>query len=288
MKGEGTCFSAIAKHTPVTKMNIERKKIAFIGTGRMGQALIAGLHQAYPKLSMYAYDNDSSRLQGLPSTVKKCAFGSEAVKPADIVVLAVKPQNMKALLGAIGCLLKGKLVISIAAGISIGLIKKNASGAKIVRVMPNNPVIIRAGITAITPDNGITREDIDLVKEMFSAVGEIVEVKESKQDAVVAVSGSGPAYFYKIIDDLAVAGIKAGLDKKTAYRMAIATAYGSSKTLVAKGVSPKEMVEQVKSPKGTTEKALDVMQKKGFSRIIEEAVLAAYKRSKEISAELNS
>lgn len=272
-------------------MACENLRISFIGAGRMGEALIGGLIRSGAAPSnLTAADKAADRLDALAEKRKINASPSnaDAVKDADVVILAVKSKDIPEALAGIKDSLKPEtLIISIAAGVNIKTLSSGLKqGVRIIRVMPNAPVEKGAGISAIAAGPSTTEADTEMACEVFSAVGLTVIVEESNMNAVTAVSGSGPAYFYLFVKALTDAGVKAGLDRETAYKLAHETMFGASRMLKYSKKSPKELVEIVKSPGGTTAAALDVFALQGFESIVEEAVRAAFERGADIEREI--
>jgi len=258
-------------------------KIGFIGAGRMAEALIA--RSRSPK-SIIASDISKKRLSYLKKKYKiKIAKNNlQVFKSAQIVILAVKPRNMGQVLGTRdqgpG---KKKIIICIAAGIPLSYLQKKLPGVPVVRAMPNNPALVGMGMTALAKGKNVSRAQYKKAAAIFKAVGEVVEVKEKLMDAVTGLSGSGPAYVYQAIEALAYGGIAAGLPKKTAAELALITVLGAAYTVLNTGKSPAELREMVASPGGTTIEGLKALKRRGFSRALIEAVMAAAKKSKVLS-----
>lgn len=271
-------------------MTYENLKISFIGAGRMGEAIIRGLiRSGVDPANLCASDADGGRLERIVEKhgILQASSNASAAK-ADVVVIAVKPKDVPSVLSEIkDSLVAETLVISIAAGVNLkSLASGLKDGARIVRVMPNGPAEKGAGIAAIARHGSATDEDIKTAQEIFSAVGLTVIVDEAQMNAVTAISGSGPAYFYLFIKALTDTGIKLGLDRETAYSLAHETMFGSSRVLKYTKKSMVELIDAVKSPGGTTAAALKVMAESGFESIVEEAVKAAADRSAAIEREI--
>ena len=236
-------------------------------------------------------DIDEKRLKGLKQNIlvldKKHLVNTytdnkQVAKLSEIVLLAVKPQNMGKVVDEIE-IDEGKLVISIAAGITINFLEKAFPNIAIIRAMPNNPASIGAGITAIAKGKKVKQEQFKQAWKIFGSVGEVVEVEEDLMDAVTGLSGSGPAFVYSVIEALAKAGKKLGIEQKTAQKLAVETVLGAARTMKETGKSPKELREMVASPGGTTIEGLKVLEKKKFAEALVEAVIAAAKKSEELS-----
>ncbi|MBN1365825.1 MAG: pyrroline-5-carboxylate reductase [Syntrophaceae bacterium] len=265
------------------------KKVAIIGGGKMGSIIARGLttHKIIPANNIIITDIDTDRLKFLSSSLKlKVSRDNEkAVKCADIIILAVKPQNMAATLKEISTAVnKSKVIISIAAGITTGFIEKSLKkGVRIVRVMPNTPALAGEGAAAVTAGSNAKASDVKLTCAIFNAVGISVEVKEKLMDVVTGLSGSGPAYFFLIIEALIEAGFKNGLSRALAKKLAVQTMLGAARLCLGSDKEPAQLREMVTSPNGTTAAGLQVMEGKNVRDIIIATVEAATKRSKELA-----
>jgi pyrroline-5-carboxylate reductase len=265
-------------------------RIAFIGGGHMTTALVSGLLRHGAVL-------DSVRVADpVPAHLERLAFefgvrGStdnrEVVADADLVVLAVKPQDMAQAARSVARNLadRRRLVVSVAAGIRLADLRRwLGDGVPMVRAMPNRPALIGAGITALYAGGDITADDRVAVERLMSAAGETVWLdQESQMDAATAISGSGPAYFFLLVEALEAAGIEIGLPHETSRRLAAATARGAGRMAAESGLEPATLREQVTSKGGTTAAALQVMETSGLRAIIRRAVEAAAHRSVELA-----
>lgn len=270
-------------------MSLQNKTIAFIGAGNMGEALIRGLLGtrivAAPQL--IATDVRAERREFFARTfaVRAIDDNPQAVKAADIVVLAVKPQQVgDVLAGLKSAMSNRKLVISIVAGVTTGRIERElGKGTRVIRVMPNTPALVGAGAAAIAKGSQATEDDLATAESILGAVGICVRVEEKFIDAVTALSGSGPAYVFYVTEAMIKAGVAAGLDGPLAKKLAVQTVYGAAKLLVESGEEPESLRRKVTSPGGTTEAALKVMTQRKLVEIFSEAMKAAEKRSQELS-----
>lgn len=268
---------------------LKGKKIAIIGGGKMGsiiaQALISG--KLVPAKDITVTDIDASRRDFLRSSLKiKVSDNNEkTAKEANVIILAVKPQNMTATLQEIKkSVNKSKVVVSIAAGITTGLIEKSLSkGVRVVRVMPNTPALVGAGAAAVSAGRFAKASDVKLARAIFNAVGISVETHEKLMDAVTGLSGSGPAYFFLFIEAMIEAGLKVGLSKDLSKKLAAQTMLGAARLCLESDKEPAQLREMVTSPNGTTFAGLKVMEEKNLRAIIVAAVDAATKRSKELA-----
>jgi pyrroline-5-carboxylate reductase len=265
------------------------KKIGMIGTGNMGKALIDGLIASGTAKAENIICSDTSEQQlaevrekyGVATTMDNIA----AVKAADIVIYAIKPQIMASVLKETADFLdKNKLIISIAAGVPMAAIESLLDKElRLIRVMPNVAVAVREGATAIAAGGNANQEDIQLALAIFDSVGKTVFVKENYlMDAITGLSGSGPAYIFMIVDALADAGVKMGLSRKDARVLASQTILGAAKLLLETQAHPGELKDSVTSPGGTAIAGLHTLEKGGLRTTLINAVEAATNRSKEL------
>lgn len=262
--------------------------IAFIGAGNMGEALIRGVIRAaiYSPSRIIAADPRPERRSEIAEKlgVAVTADNKEAIAAAHTVILSVKPQQLSEVIPQIAPFLgKSHLLISILAGINTALLEeKLGEGIAVVRVMPNTPALVEAGIAAICPGRYAREEDLRKVEEIFGAVGEVVRVEEGMMNLVTAVSGSGPAYLFLFTEALAAAARELGMDKGLADTLARRTVVGAGRLLEQSGENPAILRDRVTSPGGTTAAALKVMEDGGFHRLIHRAVAAALQRGEEL------
>lgn len=261
--------------------------IAFLGSGQMAEALIGGLLAAHvcEPASIFATDPIAARRDVLKACfdIKVGEHNATAVRAADIVVLAVKPQAMPALLNEVGQALAGKLIVSIAAGVTISWIRERIVAPRgIVRAMPNTPALVRAGATALAYETDLAAGDVTAVRALFEAVGSVVSVEERLMDAVTGLSGSGPAYVFVAIEALADGGVKMGLPRATAELLAAQTVLGAAQMVLECGEHPARLKDQVASPGGTTIAGLHQLEAGGMRSCLMAAVEAATNRSREL------
>ena len=264
-------------------------RLAIIGGGRMGEAILAGLLASGamgPDDIVVAEPLPSRRSELLAAHGVACeAEAAEAVRMADIVLLAVKPQIMDDLVSSISSLAEGRLLVSIAAGVSCARIESLLpAGTAVVRVMPNTPAIVGEGMSIVSGGTEATAEQVDLVRELFSFVGRSVVIDERYQDAGMAISGAGPAYMALFIDALARAGVREGLSRDIAQMLAIQTMLGTAKMLEVTGVHPEELVDGVTSPGGATIAAIEQFEVGGLRGTVFKAVAASVRRAKELGS----
>ena len=264
-------------------------RLAVVGGGRMGEAIVGGLISAgtlSPETITIAEPNADRRATLHVTYGVTCVgAGRDAVQDADVVLLAVKPQVMDAVVADLSDLLAGTLVVSIAAGITCARLESALpAGTPVVRVMPNTPALVGEGMALISGGSEATVEHVELVHALFSAIGKAAVIEEKHQDAGSAISGSGPAYFALVIDALARAGVAQGLSRDVAQALAVQTMRGTAVMLEQTGMHPEELVDGVTSPGGTTIAAINRLESHGVRSAFAKAVRAAVKRSKELSA----
>lgn len=261
--------------------------IGFIGAGNMAEALIRGLvkggHIASHKIMASAPRNERLaelvELYGIAVT-----RDNREVAQQNIVVLSVKPQILDRVLREIGDqLAAGTLVISIAAGVDTETIEEAVpDGVRVVRAMPNTPAKVGAGATAISPGKHASDDDLAIARAVFDAVGITVQLDESHLDAVTGLSGSGPAYIFLILEALADAGVKVGLSRRNAQRLAAQTVMGSAKLLLETDEHPGRLKDMVTSPGGTAIAGLHTLEEGGLRTTLINAVETATKRAREL------
>ena len=273
---------------------LDNKKISFIGGGNMAQALISGLVSCGVKPSLITVADPSSEAReqlaakGL-NTVDPTTDAKAAVIGADIVVLAVKPQVMKAVVSGFADVLDKQLVISVAAGLSTELLSNMLGGySNIVRAMPNTPAMIQMGATGLYGTDDISAEQKQLATAVMEASGLVMWVdNEEHMHAVTAVSGSAPAYMFYFIESMVDGAVALGLDKEQASALAMQTMLGAAKMAMGSEDSAAELRRKVTSPNGTTQAAIESMQANDISRQIVEAMQACYDRSQALSEEMS-
>jgi pyrroline-5-carboxylate reductase len=261
--------------------------LAFIGGGQMAEAIIRGLvtGQVCRPDALYATDPVPVRCDRLKSQfgVRVGSDNRKAVAWAEVVILAVKPQSFPEVLKEIGTDLSHKMVISIAAGVTIRAINEQAPVAKrVVRAMPNTPAVVREGMTALAFSGECSAKDQQMARTIFEAVGRVIPVEERLMDAVTGLSGSGPAYVFQAIEALADGGVKMGLPRQTAELLAAQTMLGAAKMVLELGEHPAKLKDRVASPGGTTIAGLHQLEQGGFRATLMGAVEAATKRSQEL------
>jgi len=266
---------------------LQDKRIAFIGAGNMGEALIKGLLAGGVRPEqLIATDVRTDRLETIRKAyrIDTLTNNREAVTKAQILLLAVKPQVMNAVLTDLnGTVVEDHLILSIAAGIRTAFIEgKFSQPTRVVRIMPNTPALVMAGASAIAPGRHATTADLETARLIFEAVGRVVQVEEHLMDAVTGLSGSGPAYIFVLIEALSDAGVRMGLSREVATLLAAQTVFGSARMVLETGEHPAKLKDMVTSPGGTTAAGLHVLEQAGFRGTLRAAVDAATRRSQEL------
>ena len=269
-----------------------KTQITFIGAGNMAASLIGGLcKQGVDAAQIRASDPGLAQLAALQKTYAISTFTDNAlaVKDADIIVLAVKPQVMRQVCEDLAAYVtEQQLIISIAAGITCASLSSWLATKTIVRCMPNTPSLIQHGVSGLYATEQVSVEQRTQAEQLLSAVGLAVWLEtEQLIDAVTAVSGSGPAYFFLLIEAMTAAGIKLGLPAETAAQLAKYTAQGASTMACQSTLDAAQLRKQVTSPNGTTEAAINAFQAGGFSELVDTAVRSAASRSQELAQQLS-
>ncbi|MFC1883234.1 pyrroline-5-carboxylate reductase [Thermodesulfobacteriota bacterium] len=269
-------------------MSANIEKIGFIGAGNMANAMVKGLLESnlYVKEQITVSDKDIGAVNRFSEQfgVNGSRRNTDLVGESSIIVLSIKPQNMKDVLYEIqGDIMDNHLIISIAAGIPLKMIHSNLKrDIPLVRVMPNTPALIQKGISAIAAGEFATEEHLNTSRKIFDSVGETVTVDESMMDAVTALSGSGPGYVFRIMESMVEAGTKVGLERKIALDLVIQTFLGAAHLAKVSDESLSTLRERVTSPGGTTAAGLRVFEELDLEGTIVKAIKAANDRSIEL------
>ena len=265
----------------------QQSKVAVIGAGVMGEALIAALISSGVNPDRITISE--KREERVQELIAKYSINSadiaHNVAYADARLLVVKPQDMATVLEEIkGSINPKAVVITFAAGKTISFISNGLGTSNpVIRVMPNTPMSVGVGASAISKGSSATQADVKVVEDMLKASGKTIYVDEKLQDAVTATSGSGPAYFFRFVEAMILAAQELGLAESDAKTLVIQTIAGASEMLKQDGASPKTLRENVTSPNGTTFAALEVFEKEDLSGMVKKAMLAARDRSQELS-----
>jgi pyrroline-5-carboxylate reductase len=278
-----------------TITDMSKKNVAFIGCGNMAAALINGLvADGYDPEHIWASDPDGEKRAALAARcgIRITGDNDEAVGVADVVVLAVKPQALEQVARSLASAIAQQrpLVISIAAGVREQDLQSWLGGeTALIRTMPNTPAMIQTGATVLHAGPGVTPEQRDLAESILRAVGLTRWVEdEGLMDAVTALSGSGPAYFFLIMEALEAAGMELGLPQETARLLTLQTALGAARMAMESSEGAGTLRQRVTSPGGTTEKALQTLEDGGLRQLFQQALKDARDRSVELSKLLGS
>ena len=264
--------------------------ICFIGGGNMAQALIGGLISRGLPPTRITVSDPVEKVRLLLAEKDVCVTDDNiaAIRDADIVLFAVKPQVLASVLKPLKGLFEGKLVMSIVAGAEIATIATLLATDRIVRVMPNTPALVQTGAHGLYATDAVDSKDRELASQVLAATGLTLWVNSVAQiDAVTAVSGSGPAYFFYMMESMIRAGKNLGLDEKVATALTLQTALGAAQLAITSSNTPAELRKNVTSPNGTTQAALEVFDRAQISQNIQAALAAAQKRSQELAQELS-
>jgi pyrroline-5-carboxylate reductase len=293
-------------HETAEGETVLKVRIACIGAGTMGTALMKGASRAAGGVSICFTDTDMSKAKTAVKDLRgaSCASNSEAVTGADYVFLAVKPQNLAAVLTELAPALRKQIsaskmpvLVSMAAGWNTGKIQAAISGQSgaaartpdasipIVRIMPNTPAVVSRGVIALAVSPGIPEAKLTTLEKILGGAGMVDRIDESLMDAVTGLSGSGPAFVCQFIEALADGGVLAGLPRDKALRYAAHTVLGTAALLLETGRHPGELKDMVTSPAGTTIAGITVLERGSFRGAVISAVEAAWKRSQELGSE---
>lgn len=263
--------------------------VAIIGAGVMGETLLSGLIRAGRDVAdLVVGEKREERAAELRTKYGVSVVGNVEASAAETVLLVVKPQDMTDVLTEIGPhLAPGQLLISLAAGITTAAIEKHIpAGVAVVRVMPNTPALVDEGMAAISPGSHCDPEHLATAEDLLAATGRVVRVPEKQQDAVTAISGSGPAYLFFVVEAMIEAGVHLGLPRTTATELVVQTVVGSAKLLRETGEHPTVLREQVTSPGGTTAAAIRELEDHKVRAAFITAMEAARDRSSSLAAGL--
>ncbi|MFE0629815.1 pyrroline-5-carboxylate reductase [Streptomyces sp. NPDC058864] len=264
------------------------QKVAVLGTGKIGEALLSGMLRAgWKPENLLVTARRPARAQELRTRYGvESVSNEEAAKTADTLILAVKPQDMSALLEELAPhVAADRLIISAAAGVPTAFFEERlADGIAVVRVMPNTPVLVDEGMSVISAGSHAAEEHLLRTEEIFQPVGKTLRIPEYQQDAATALSGSGPAYFYYLVEAMTDAGILLGLPRAQAHDLIVQSAIGAAVMLRDSGEHPVKLREAVTSPAGTTINAIRELEKHGVRHALIAALEAARDRSRELAS----
>jgi pyrroline-5-carboxylate reductase len=264
--------------------------LGILGAGNMAEAIARGVTSRglFSPDQIIAADVSEDRRKLFTNELKIRAVEDnlDVARQSRTILLSVKPQQMATALAGIGEVLSpDALIVSIAAGISTTFIEKHLGGTsrwRVIRTMPNTPILVGEGMVAMAPGAHATGEDLAQARQIFESAAKVIEVNEDQLDAVTAVSGSGPAYFFYLVEQMIHAGIEIGLSPEHAKQLASQTAVGAAKMLATPTDSPQELRRKVTSPGGTTQAAIEHLDAHAVGPAIVDAIKAAAKRSKEL------
>lgn len=270
-------------------INIVDKKIGFIGCGNMGKAILGGLvaSKLVPAENITVYNRSAKSVEAISQEFGSRGANSadEVAKEADVLIVGVKPNMMANILGEIRDALKpNAIIVSIAAGVTLETLEfALKDGQKVVRVMPNTPALVNAGMSSITPNKQVSEDESALIVEIFSSFGRAEIVPEYLIHSVVGVSGSAPAYVFMFIEAMADAAVLGGMPRAQAYQFAAQAVMGSAKMVLETGKHPGELKDMVCSPGGTTIEAVKVLEQKGLRAAVMDAMQSCMDKSEEMS-----
>ncbi len=259
--------------------------IGFIGGGNMAEALIKGI-ASLGRMQVIVSEPRDDRRDYLSRTygVRATASNNEVAKLADIIILAVKPQNMPEVLqGISGDITADKTVVSIAAGITLSFLQSRLKTEKIIRVMPNTPALVQEGMSVLSLCSCIPDNSVAPVREIFGSIGKVITLPEKYMNAVTALSGSGPGFIALFAEAMIASGEKMGLTRDNAAELAIQTIIGTAK-LLETGMPPEGLRKMVTSPGGTTAAGIRVFEEQGLKELVSQALEAARKRGEELAS----
>ncbi len=261
-------------------------KLGFIGGGNMASAIVGGLlNSGYTEgKSIYISDKDKKKVEIWKEYGVNISNNTDVVTSSDVVILAVKPNILPAVLNEIKSYVDNQIIVSIAAGTKIDTIEKIiGADKKIIRVMPNTPAQVRCGMAVISPNKNAKAEDINTVCGIFNAVGSAVVLEEKYINAATALHGSSPAYIYMLIDAMADSGVKYGIPKEISLMLAAKAVEGSAKMVSETKVHPSELCDRVCSPGGTTIEAVCELERLGFKATVQQAIDVCVSKAEEMS-----
>ena len=266
--------------------------IGIAGVGKMGEALLRGLivGRVVPASRILVSDAIPARAKEIAAKhgVTSLETVADLARESDILVLAAKPKDMPSLVtGIAGHVKRDALVITLAAGVRTAFVEKSLNGrGRVVRIMPNLACAVGEGATAFALGRSATEHDALVVEEIFGAIGRVTMVDEPMLDAVTGLSGSGPGFIAALAHSMIEGGVRSGLPRDVAYKLALQTMKGTAELLLIDGLEPMQLYRMVATPNGTTEAGWAVMEKRGVPPAISDAIVAASKRAAELAAEV--
>lgn len=267
--------------------------VGFIGAGKMGSAIAKGIAKSkvIPPEKIYIFDIDTSKSSQLEreSGITVLKSNEEVINKSNIIILAVVPGVIRTVLEPCKHFFKNKILVSIAAGVPISTYKEILGDkAKIIRTMPNRPVLVSEGMTLISYDSlTVSKEEVDIIKALFEVIGRVEILDEGLMNEVVALTSSSPAYVFMLIESMADAAVLYGISRKSAYIMAAQAVLGSAKMVLETGKLPAELKDEICTPAGTTIEAVKTLEKNSFRYAIIEAMENCTIKAREIGKKIN-
>lgn len=259
------------------------RNVVVVGVGAMGTALIAAAKSKNPNLMVSVMDKDSTKVEAAVNELGVVAADNDAILNAELIVIAVKPQDINSVLAELNPLLNEKqTVLSIAAGVSLAKLSQLITSAVSIRCMPNTPALIGRGFTTVSANSNTEGMHLARAIEFLSAAGKVMVIAEELQDSFTAIHGSGPAYVFLLIEALVNAAIEQGISESDATSAVIETVAGAAELILQTGESAQDLRNRVTSPGGTTAAALNVFNEGGLSELVSKAVAAAKQRAAEL------
>ena len=264
----------------------EKKKVGLLGCGAMGSAIVLGLVRAerYEAENISLFNRSPEKIEALTSQFNfNVANSIQDLFGVDILILATKPKDIDKVLKDLKGIPETTMIVSVLAGITISKLEAAFPKNPIVRVMPNTPCQIGKGASGLTANKNVNGEELNLAKGIFETIGIVAVVAETSLNGVTALSGSGPAYIFLMIEAMTEAGEQVGLDRSTAEKLAIQTVYGASSLVLESGELASSLRRKVTSPGGTTEAGIKSLEESNFKEIVSKAIKAASKRAEELA-----
>lgn len=261
--------------------------IGFIGGGKMACAIMQGIiNSGYTtKGNIFVSDKNEDALKILKEKfeVNTCSHNKEVILNSDIIILAVKPFVLCDVLKEIQPYVKeNQLIMSIAAGISIQTIESLLGNVPVIRIMPNTPALVNEGMSAVCLGSHANSQHSKIAVDIFKSVGKVIESEEKYIDIITAISGSSPAFYYYIIDEIAKAGEKLGLDYNTSLKLSAQTAFGAAKMIMDSGINPQQLIINVTTPGGCTAVGNDILKENNVSEILYETIEKTAQKAHEL------
>lgn len=261
-------------------------KLGFIGAGKMGTAILKGIVESnfLSSENIFVYDKNKDAVDKIKASlnINPCDNVEDLAKSVDVILIATKPFVSDEVLNSIKDFIKDQLIISIMAGVSISKIENILKNAKVIRVMPNTPALVNKGMSAVCKGNYSTEDDANWVLELFSNLGSSVRIDEKYIDIVTAISGSGPAFFYYVIEEIARGGEKLGLDYETCLKLSAQTAIGAACMIEETDDTPSTLIKNVTTPGGCTEVGNNVLINSKVDEILHKTIKETMEKAKSL------